>query len=385
MIRAHARPSFPYVLPRQSCAGADTSQRFSRAASRAPNAATPGRWRPSCTFHARVFQVPYATRAGAGADPANLFQLRVALLQSAGAPIAIYTEPPIEDSPMRLLTLAALLSSLALGACDRGDTSGDKAGSAPRSAGVITGQLKLRDAAPVELPPEAIVTVRLLDGTRSDAPPSEVLSQQVATGGTLPLDYSLKFDPKSIEKMATYLVDANITANGQLIYLTQESLPVLTQGAGTTANIALIQGLAMTAPITEADDAKRLYAELETQLGAMKRVVGSRIEGDITVGWDGFTDERGVRMVRENVDYGDEGGGKATFQYAYRDAKPWVAVKDQGGARTMIAWDRFGNLVMRETTRKGAVSEASEELAAELKRSAEQIHETVLAKSKSKS
>lgn len=285
---------------------------------------------------------------------------------------------------MRILTIAVMLSSLALVACDRGDNSGKDAGMGSRSSGVITGKLMLSDSAPVELPPEAIVTVRLLDGTRSDAPPSEVLSQQVATGGSLPLEYSLKFDSKSIEKMATYLVDASITANGQLIYLTQESLPVLTQGAGTTANIALIQGLAMTAPVTDADEAKRLYAELDTQIGAMKRVVGSRIEGDITVGWDGFTDERGVRMVRENVDYGDEAGGKATFQYAYRDAKPWVAVKEQGGVRTMIAWDRFGNLVLRERTSKSATSEATEELAAELKRGAEQIHDTVLAKSKTK-
>ncbi len=84
-------------------------------------------------------------------------------------------------------------------------------------------------------------------------------------------------------------------------------------------------------------------------------------------------------MVRENVVYG-EAGGEATFQFAFRDGKPWVATKEQGGGKTMVAWDKFGNVVQREVERDGSTSEASEDVAAELKRGSEAALEIVAAK-----
>jgi len=285
---------------------------------------------------------------------------------------------------MRNAPFLALLAALSLTACNR--SSEPAPGANPTAAsvtnevdGAITGTLTTADGAPATLPEGAVVTVRLLDGTRSDAPPAEVLAVPVASTGSLPMTYSLPYDRKTVEKMATYLVDANVTLNGQLLFLTQARLPVLTQGAGKTADIPMIQGLALTAPATEADDAKRLYADLQAQLGAMKRLVGDRIVGETTIGWDAFADTTGVRMVRENVVYG-EAGGKATFQFAYRDGKPWVAIKEQGGSKTTIAWDKFGNVVLREVERSGNISEASEAVAAELKRGSDAALVIVAAK-----
>ncbi len=294
-----------------------------------------------------------------------------------------------KDYPMRKLLPAALLASIALAACNSSDqaatsatptTGATTAATGPSVAkNAVTGMLRTKDGALAELPEGAVVTVRLLDGTRSDAPPAEVLAGVVDSTGTLPMPYTLTFDPKTVERMATYLVDANVTLNGQLLFLTSDRLPVLTQGAGNSIDIPLIQGLALTAPATEADQAKRLYADLEAQLGAMRRVVGDRIVGDTTIGWDAFADLTGVRVVRENVDYG-EAGGKASLKYAYRDGKPWVAVMEQGGSRTMVVWDKFGNIVLREVTRDGATSEASESVAAELKRGSEEIQGIVSAR-----
>ncbi len=284
---------------------------------------------------------------------------------------------------MRNLLFIALLAAFSLTACNRsGDAAlgGDPTASASKKAqGAVTGTLTTADGAPAPLPEGAVVTVRLLDGTRSDAPPTEVLAVPVASTGSLPMAYSLPYDPKSIDRIATYLVDANVTLNGQLLFLTQARLPVLTQGAGSTKDIPLIQGLALTAPVTEADEAKRLFADLQAQLGAMKRLVGDRIVGETTIGWDAFSDSTGVRMVRENVVYG-EGGDKATLRFAYRDGKPWVATKEQGGGKTMVAWDKFGNVVLREVERGGSTSEASEDVAAELKRGSEAALEIVAAK-----
>jgi len=289
---------------------------------------------------------------------------------------------------MRIALSLVLAASLTLLACDRsgGEAQSGNAGepgaattTAQNSKDAITGNLVTQDGAPAQLPEGAVVTVRLLDGTRSDAPPSEILTQIVPSSGALPMAYVLNVDRKSVERMATYLVDANVTLNGQLLFLTQSRVPVLTQGAGRNVDIPLLQGLAVTAPETDAEAAKRLYADLETQLGAMKRLVGDRIVGDVTIGWDAFADNTGVRMVRENVDYGEE-GGKAALKYAYRDGKPWVAIKEQGGASTMVAWDKFGNVVLREVTRNAAASEATEGVAAELKRKAEEVYGIAAAK-----
>ncbi len=290
---------------------------------------------------------------------------------------------------MRNPLFIALLASFTLAACNRTEpatsATAPSAAASPaavstnKSKDTITGTLRTSDGALAELPAGAVVTVRLLDGTRSDAPPAEVLAQPVVSTGTLPMPYTLTFDPKAVERMATYLVDANVTLNGQLLFLTPGRLPVLTQGAGNTIDIPMIAGLAVTAPATEADEARRLYADLEAQLGAMRRLVGERIVGDTTIGWDAFADLAGVRVVRENVDYG-EAGGKASLKYAYRDGKPWVAEKEQGGSKTMVAWDKFGNVVFREVTRGGETSEASESVAAELKLGAEEMHTIVAAK-----
>lgn len=286
---------------------------------------------------------------------------------------------------MRNAMFLALLAALSLTACNRssepapGANPSAAASATQKVEGAITGTLTTADGAPATLPEGAVVTVRLLDGTRSDAPPAEVLAVPVESTGSLPMTYTLSYDPKSVEKMATYLVDANVTLNGQLLFLTQARLPVLTQGAGNTSDIPLIQGLALRAPATEADDAKRLYADLQAQLGAMKRLVGDRIEGETTIGWDAFADTTGVRMVRENVVYG-ETGDKATLRFAYRDGKPWVATKQQGGSKTMVAWDKFGNVVLREVERGGNTSEASEDVAAELKRGSDAALEIVAAK-----
>lgn len=293
-----------------------------------------------------------------------------------------------KDSLMRNYLSIALLASLTLAGCNRSEqvapastpNATTPAATAPNQAkDAITGVLRTRDGALAELPAGAVVTVRLLDGTRSDAPPAEVLAKPVVSTGTLPMPYSLTFDPKTVERMATYLIDANITLNGQLLFLTPDRLPVLTQGAGNTMDIPLIQGLVVTAPVTEADDAKRLYADLEAQLGAMKRLTGDRIVGDITIGWDAFADRTGVRVVRENVDYGDA-GGKASLKYAYRDGKLWVAVKEQGASKTMIVWDKFGNLLLREVTSDGETSEATDAVASELKRGSEEIYKIAAAK-----
>ncbi len=289
---------------------------------------------------------------------------------------------------MRNATFMILLAGLALSACDRTDPAGTANGTngaatpstrAMISAGVVTGNLTPPGGAAAQLPAGAVVTVRLLDGTRSDAPPAEILARQIQSTGSLPMLYTLTFDPKTIERGATYLVDANVTLDGQLLYLTQARLPVLTQGASNAIDIPLVQGLAMVAPVSPAEDTRRRYAELEAQLGAMKRLVGNRIVGDTTIGWDAFADDTGVRMVRENVDYG-EAGGKAGFNYAFRDGKPWVAVKQQGGASTMVAWDEFGNIVVREVTRGDDTSEASEAVAAELEGGAEEILKIASAK-----
>ena len=87
----------------------------------------------------------------------------------------------------------------------------------------------------VALPPDAIVTVRLLDISRADAP-ADVLAQQTvhAAGRQVPFDFELTYASSDIQANHRYSLRAEIrTPEGGLMWTTDTVAPVLTQGAPT--------------------------------------------------------------------------------------------------------------------------------------------------------
>lgn len=93
---------------------------------------------------------------------------------------------------------------------------------------------------PVELTPDAVISVQLLDVSQTGVP-AQVLSEQRVTVGGLqaPYRFNLPYDPATVRPEAIYSVQANILADGQVRYLTTTLNRVLSGGAGTQITVTL--------------------------------------------------------------------------------------------------------------------------------------------------
>jgi putative lipoprotein len=113
---------------------------------------------------------------------------------------------------------------------------------APRSAraqgGVVTGTATYRER--IALPPGAVLEVELRDTSRADAPAPLVAATRIETTGQVPIPFTLRFDPAGIDPRGTYTVAARLSVEGHVRFRSVAAYPVLTRGAGTTAEILLV-------------------------------------------------------------------------------------------------------------------------------------------------
>ena len=85
------------------------------------------------------------------------------------------------------------------------------------------------------LRPDATITVRLQDVSRQDVPALLIAEQQIpAQGKSVPIPFSLEYDPARIDERYSYAVRAEIRGgDGELLWTTDTHHPVLTRGAPT--------------------------------------------------------------------------------------------------------------------------------------------------------
>jgi putative lipoprotein len=90
------------------------------------------------------------------------------------------------------------------------------------------------------LPPDAVVTVKLVDISKADAP-AEVISEQTITaeGKQAPFPYSLPYDPAKIVESNSYAVQGRIESGGVLLFISTSVIPVITRG-NPTENVEII-------------------------------------------------------------------------------------------------------------------------------------------------
>ena len=92
----------------------------------------------------------------------------------------------------------------------------------------------------IAMPPEALLTVRVEDVSRADAPSVLLAEARVPFGARqVPIGFSLKIPGRSIDPGGSYSVRATITVNGGLRFTTTRSYPVLTRGAPDTVDLLL--------------------------------------------------------------------------------------------------------------------------------------------------
>ena len=125
--------------------------------------------------------------------------------------------------------IAALATVLLLAACHSED----------KSTGQVTGSLEF--SRPAALSSTAVATITLQDVSLADAPAVIVAQQKITDPGAFPIAYELVYDLPDIDELRTYSVRAQIHDRGQLLFTSDTHAPVLTHGAGQTADLALIE------------------------------------------------------------------------------------------------------------------------------------------------
>jgi uncharacterized lipoprotein YbaY/heat shock protein HslJ len=90
----------------------------------------------------------------------------------------------------------------------------------------------------IALPPQAIIEVQLVDVSRADAPATVIAFTTLeADGRQVPLPFYLPYDPTQIDERNSYAVQARITIDGELRFITTERFAVITQGNPTTIEV----------------------------------------------------------------------------------------------------------------------------------------------------
>lgn len=124
------------------------------------------------------------------------------------------------DSPISRRALAGLLLAAAVPATP-----------ALAAARVLRGTVAYRER--MALPPGAIVEVKLLDVSLADAP-SRTIAETRVSGRRIPARWTLRYDSRRIEPRHSYALQARITHQGQLLFITTERHSVFTGGPDKT-------------------------------------------------------------------------------------------------------------------------------------------------------
>jgi uncharacterized lipoprotein YbaY len=102
----------------------------------------------------------------------------------------------------------------------------------------VTGTVTYRQR--IALTPEAVVQVELRDVSRQDAEAPLLARRLIRKPGQVPVAFTLDYDPSLIEKGHAYAVSARISDRGQLQFVTDTRVPVLTSTAPTPVEIAVV-------------------------------------------------------------------------------------------------------------------------------------------------
>lgn len=103
---------------------------------------------------------------------------------------------------------------------------------------VIRGSVTYRER--MALTPGTTLEVELLDVSKADAPATVVATESVPVVRQVPIPFTLSYDPAAIQPANHYALTARLVRDGRMIFRSTATTPVLTAGAGETAEILLV-------------------------------------------------------------------------------------------------------------------------------------------------
>lgn len=88
----------------------------------------------------------------------------------------------------------------------------------------LKGEVMYRER--IALPANAVLSVQLADVSLADAPAAIIGERKVAPAGQVPIKFEISFDPEVIRPEMTYALQARITADDRLLFITDVSYQV---------------------------------------------------------------------------------------------------------------------------------------------------------------
>jgi putative lipoprotein len=96
----------------------------------------------------------------------------------------------------------------------------------------INGTVAYRER--MALPPGASVEIKLVDGSRADAPSGTIAETTIVPEGQVPVAYRLTYEASDILPGRSYALQARITVGGRLMFITTTRHPIFSDGADRT-------------------------------------------------------------------------------------------------------------------------------------------------------
>jgi putative lipoprotein len=81
----------------------------------------------------------------------------------------------------------------------------------------VRGEVVYRER--IALPPSAVLSVQLADVSLADAPATIIGEQKIKPAGQVPISFEIKFDPSVIRSRMTYALQARITVDDRLMFI----------------------------------------------------------------------------------------------------------------------------------------------------------------------
>ena len=104
---------------------------------------------------------------------------------------------------------------------------------------VVSGAVFYRER--IALPPDATISVKLVDVSRADAPAVVLAEQEIVPEGSVPVAFELEYDAEKVDERMSYAIQARIESGGELMFTTTEMIPVITRDAPTEDVQVLVQ------------------------------------------------------------------------------------------------------------------------------------------------
>lgn len=106
--------------------------------------------------------------------------------------------------------------------------------------GIVIGTVSYRER--MALPQNAVIEVQLQDDSQTDGTGKVIAEEKIALGqNQVPVPFELSFDPAKVDAKHKYSVTARIVVDGNTLFASEKSYPVLTQGHLPHADIMLKQ------------------------------------------------------------------------------------------------------------------------------------------------